>query len=109
MAYQRAGWHSGLTYSQVCAQCKTKVTYMDDKLDFRPWYADGFIYCPTCRTPLRHREEYAINRPDAVDMTMETAAEEETQSADAAVFCSGCGRAFQEGENFCPTCGKKRA
>ena len=102
MAYQRASWHSGLTYSQVCSQCKTKVTYMDDKLDFRPWYADGFVYCPTCRTPLRHKEEYAINRPNVVDMTASG------QPDGKAMYCSGCGRAFNDGENFCPNCGNKR-
>lgn len=117
MAFQRATWHSGLTYVQTCENCKTRVTYMDDKLDFRPWYADGFVYCPTCRTPLRHRETYAITAPNlSVDLTNpDQQAAPAPQSAPApaapagnAVFCSGCGRQFNDGENFCPTCGKKR-
>lgn len=115
MAFQRASWHSGLTYAQTCENCKTRVTYMDDKLDFRPWYADGFVYCPTCRTPLRHRETYAITAPNTtVDLTSpeQQAAPVQpvapAQPAGSAGFCSGCGRAFNDGENFCPTCGKKR-
>lgn len=107
MAYQRANWHSGLTYVQTCENCQTKVTYMDDKLGFRPWFADGFVYCPTCNKPLRHREEYAINRPTAVDLTAPAPAAPQVP-ASAAPFCSNCGRAFQEGENFCPQCGTKR-
>lgn len=108
MAFQRATWHSGLTYSQTCEKCNTQVTYMDDKLDFRPWYADGFIYCPTCNTPLRHNECYAINRPAAprvVDMTAPTAP---AQGDVLAAFCCKCGRAFAEGEKFCPNCGNRR-
>ena len=61
MAFQRALWHSGLTYQQICCNCHTLVRYMDDKLDFRPWYPDGFVYCPKCRNPLRHSETFAIN------------------------------------------------
>ena len=49
MGYKRAEWRSGLTYKQVCDQCNTLVVYQDDKLDFRPWYADGFVYCPVCK------------------------------------------------------------
>ena len=61
MAFKRAAWHSGLTYEQTCPQCKTVVKYKDTILDFRPWYADGFVYCPTCKKPLRHKEIYAID------------------------------------------------
>ena len=64
--FTRANWLSGLTYRQVCPLCKTVVIYMDDKLDFRPWYPDSFVYCPECTKPLRHNENYAIRpqRPD---------------------------------------------
>lgn len=113
MAFKRATWHSGLTYSQTCERCRTKVTYMDNILDFRPWYPDGFVYCPTCNTPLRHNENYAINRPAqqvSVDMTAAAPAAEvtPTQIGGTAAFCTGCGRAFAAGENFCPNCGTKR-
>ena len=53
MGYSRAEWRSGLTYEQVCDQCNNRVRYMDDKLDYRPWFADGFVYCPVCKKPLR--------------------------------------------------------
>ena len=61
MAFKRALWHSGLTYKLTCNKCQTVIQYTDDKLDFRPWYADGFVYCPKCRTPLRHNESFAID------------------------------------------------
>ena len=61
MGFKRAEWHSGLTYQQTCENCKTVLQYTDYSLDFRPWYADGFVYCPKCKTPLRHNENYAIN------------------------------------------------
>lgn len=127
MGYQRSTWHSGLTYQQTCENCNTQVTYMDNKLGFRPWYPDGFVYCPTCNTPLRHNENYAINRPQepkVVDITppvvhnVPAAAPAETPEpapAPAAAptgvadkFCTKCGRAFSGDENFCPACGNKR-
>jgi len=110
MAFQRATWHSGLTYEQTCRNCNTRVTYQDDKLDFRPWYADGFVYCPICNTPLRHNEGYAINRPAEpvhVDITGTEPIVTEAKPSDAK-FCTGCGREYQPGENFCPVCGRKR-
>ena len=64
MGYQRAGWHSGLTYHQECYECKTPVDYNDYQLGFRPWFADGFVYCPKCKTPLRHNEKYAVDAPE---------------------------------------------
>ena len=99
MGYRRATWHSGLTYAQTCPKCNTNVKYTDDKLGFRAWHADGFIYCPTCKTVLAHSEDYAIDKPaqpTTVDMTAKAA------------FCTGCGTPFKEGANFCTGCGKKR-
>ncbi len=104
MGYQRETWHSGLTYSQICENCNSKIQYMDDKLDFRPWYADGFIYCPTCNKPLRHSEDYAINKPEepvVVDITPGAL-------PSISAFCTGCGRPFGEGDQFCSACGKRR-
>ena len=96
MGYKRAEWHSGFTYRQTCAQCKTIVMYMDDKLDFRPWYPDGFVYCPKCDTPLRHNERYAIDAPSSVSAVNVNA-----------VFCTGCGKQLSVGDIFCSACGKK--
>ncbi len=61
MAYKRALWSSGLTYQQTCGKCNSVIRYMDNSLDYRPWYADGFVYCPNCKAVLRHYEYYAID------------------------------------------------
>lgn len=98
MSFQRATWHSGLTYQQTCRKCYTVVQYKDDILDFRPWYADGFVYCPKCHTPLRHNEAYAINRP-------QQPAPVKTELAN---FCPKCGKPFDAQDNFCVACGTKR-
>lgn len=109
MGYKRAEWHSGLTYSQVCENCNTEVTYTDHKLGFRPWYPDGFVYCPTCNTPLRHNEAYAINRPaEPVKVDISQPASAPAKPSGVAMFCTTCGKAFTGDENFCPKCGSKR-
>ena len=115
MAFKRAQWHSGLTYQQSCRECKTLVTYTDEILDFRPWFADGFVYCPKCNTPLRHSETYAINAPaapEAVDMTVEQPIEVqptvEVPAGEGAAFCAQCGKRFNAGDRFCAGCGTKR-
>lgn len=128
MAFKRSLWKSGLTYEQTCEMCKTKIRYQDDRLDFRPWYADGFIYCPTCKKPLRHRETYAITQPEKqneVDLTRTVdsavpAATTENPTAPAAApvksaapdslpaFCTKCGHKFLETDRFCPQCGNRR-
>ncbi len=97
--FKRAEWRSGLTYRQTCDQCRTVITYMDDKLDFRPWYPDGFVYCPNCQKPLRHSERYAINAPAPIV---------EGVSSPTAMFCSQCGAKFNETDRFCSQCGAKR-
>ena len=103
MAFQRAKWHSNLTYRQTCRECKTIVEYKDDVLDFRPWYADGFVYCPKCKTSLRHSETYAIDAP--ANANAETV---QRESGDKPSFCSNCGNRFGENDMFCGNCGKKR-
>ena len=103
MGYKRAEWHSGLTYRQTCQQCKATVEYTDMVLDFRPWYADGFVYCPRCNTPLRHHEQYAINSPYAAKTTGTP-----SDSAVNAKFCTQCGTPFGENDRFCTQCGTKR-
>ena len=104
MGFKRAEWHSGLTYRQTCQQCKAILEYTDHGLDFRPWYADGFVYCPRCRTPLRHKEEYAINNP-AAPVVAAPAPESGTPQAK---FCAQCGTPFEENARFCAQCGNKR-
>ena len=99
MAYQRAQWHSGLTYQQTCETCKNQVRYQDTALDFRPWYPDGYVDCPVCKNHLRHNENFAIDAPWK-------------QAASAGGFteayCSKCGNKFGEDHRFCVSCGAKR-
>ena len=111
MGYQRAKWRSGLTYRQTCELCNTTVQYQDDKLGFRPWFPDGFVYGPTCKKPLRHNEEYAIDGPRNSQVnTPETvsATDTSTTSRTRASFCTECGKAFGTNDNFCANCGSKR-
>ncbi len=112
MGYKRAEWHSGFTYKQTCHNCGTNVEYTDYDLGFRPWYADGFVYCPKCKTPLRHNENYAINNPNMVSVP-EVSVPDPVPAAPSAPaqgsgFCTGCGSPFGEGDCFCAKCGKKR-
>ena len=60
MSYQRALWHSGLTYRVYCAACGTFTVYTDYHLGYRAWFPDGFVYCAKCRRPTRHNENNAI-------------------------------------------------
>lgn len=84
----------------------------DDKLGFRPWYADGFVYCPNCNKPLRHHEEYAIDRPAVQkEMTVTVPADADRVAPPAAPkskFCHNCGAAFTGDQRFCMACGTKR-
>ncbi len=103
MAFQRALWRSGLTYQQTCRTCHTVVTYMDNILDFRPWYPDGFVYCPTCKNPLRHSEAYAINSVPQPTFDFTKPAE-----GGHFAFCTNCGNRFEVNDIFCGKCGSKR-
>ena len=133
MAFQRALWHSGLTYKQTCPKCHTVIQYTDEQLDFRPWYADGFVYCATCRSPLRHNEAYAVDEngnylrttspgngaapaapaapvaaPVAAAAPATSAAPEAPATAGAVAYCKNCGRQYIVGDaNFCNGCGNK--
>lgn len=102
MGYKRAEWRSGLTYKQICDQCKTLVVYQDDKLDFRPWYADGFVYCPVCKKPLRHNEKFAENN------NINPQPEENTNNTFTELFCSKCGKKYLDEDCYCSKCGNKR-
>ena len=106
MGFQRATWHSGYTYRQTCDQCNTVVQYMDDVLDFRPWFADGFVYCPNCKKPLRHNENYAIDAPVKAENRNST--QNSADNKPKANFCANCGKRFGENDRFCGACGMKR-
>ena len=95
--FKRANWHSGLTYRQTCPECNTTVTYKDDKLGFRPWFPDGFVYCPICQKPLRHNERYALDTRQNIEVDL-------TKSSRV---CANCGKVLSPEANFCPNCGNK--
>lgn len=125
MGYKRAEWHSGLTYQQTCENCKTVLQYTDYSLDFRPWYADGYVDCPKCKNHLRHDEKYALGNPELQPQVVETpvqeqpayAVEREEQvpaatpevPAGLPAFCTSCGNKFGPNDRFCAQCGAKRA
>ncbi len=106
--FKRATWHSGLTYKQTCDSCSSTVEYTDHSLDFRPWFADGFVYCPKCKKPLRHRESYAINE-EARPAPEHFVLHQNVPVNETSGFCTQCGKPLRPGDIFCPGCGTKRA
>ncbi|MBP5654535.1 MAG: hypothetical protein J6X33_03380 [Clostridiales bacterium] len=118
MSFQRAQWHSGLTYQQTCKNCGTKIRYTDESLDFRPWYADGFVVCPKCKANIRHSEAFAIN-PDGTPYnngTQPTIIAQNTPAPAPApagpvpgmMYCSNCGKQYNPAtDHFCSGCGNK--
>jgi len=105
MAYKRALWHSGLTYQQTCYHCRRVVTYTDYNLNFRPWYPDGFVYCPNCKGPLRHNEMYAING-DGTPLYPQATAPSNPRIVTS--NCPRCGKSYVPGaDSFCSGCGQK--
>ena len=47
-----------------CEYCYYEFDYHTYDLGHRAWYPHGFIYCPRCKKPIRHRLEYeVINNP----------------------------------------------
>lgn len=104
MTYSRERWHSGLIYRQTCSECNTTFSYDDYKLDYRPWFADGFVYCPKCRKPLRHNENFAIKEEKKADSKQENAIESKATNTK---FCQHCGTKIDKSAKFCPSCGEK--
>lgn len=128
MAFKRALWSSGYEYRATCPYCRTKFSYRDNQLDFRPWYPNGFVYCPKCRKPFRHNEIYAVDADGnpvyktqgdakaainvgyygATGMTPEQAQNYAQRAPDPnVVYCSKCGKAASKGDAFCSGCGNK--
>ncbi len=108
MSYQREQWHSGLTYQQICDNCKNTVNYTDHSLGFRPWYPDGYVDCPVCKSHLRHNENYAINAPTRSNIVIAENSNIQNVTSLKAEFCPRCGTKFGEGHLFCCKCGTKR-
>lgn len=123
MGFKRAEWHSGLVYRMECDQCRTVVEYMDDQLGFRPWFADGFVYCPNCKKPLRHSERNAITSSPApqtvvigeaqnaqyAQQSVVTEAAQPQGTVPERKFCFNCGAKLNPGALFCASCGTKQS
>ena len=111
MGFKRATWHSGLTYQVTCGGCGTAMRYTDYSLDFRPWFADGFVYCPHCKRPVRHSEHYAIDADGNYINPLPPKAQPAVSSQPAVrpdvFFCSKCGKQLNIGDKFCSGCGVK--
>lgn len=45
-----------------CSQCLTEFDYESEDLGFRAWYPHGFVYCPTCKRPIRHHPENNLKK-----------------------------------------------
>ncbi len=45
-----------------CEYCLTEFDYESEDLGFRVWYPKGFVYCPKCGRPLRHRPEENLKK-----------------------------------------------
>jgi len=46
---------SEVIYTMKCEYCGCEFEYQLEDLGYRPWYAHGFVYCPHCGRPLRHK------------------------------------------------------
>lgn len=110
MGYKRAQWHSGLTYRQVCVNCRNEMYYTDDSLGFRAWFPDGFVYCTRCRKPLRHSENFAIDAPvsdQPPQYSPPTSGPIPPSQAGHLRFCTSCGKQARPEDRFCSGCGTK--
>lgn len=48
------------TFHCRCEFCYYEFNYHTYDLGHRAWYPHGFVYCPRCQKPLRHRLEYEV-------------------------------------------------
>ena len=48
------------TFHCRCEYCYYEFNYHTYDLGYRAWYPHGFIYCPRCKKPIRHRLEFEV-------------------------------------------------
>ncbi len=48
------------TFRCRCEYCYFEFDYHVYDLGYRSWYKHGFVYCPRCAKPLRHRLEFEV-------------------------------------------------
>ena len=59
-------------YAVKCNYCGCEFEYQKEDLGYRPWYPSGFVYCPHCHRPLRHKKEYLVKKePEEETTTVE--------------------------------------
>ena len=131
MSFKRAYWTSGYTYLLQCPYCRTNIKYTDRSLDFRPWYPNGFVYCPGCRKPLRHNEIYAVDANGNPVYKTQQEADQAVyigyartaggqanhggyqtppgpEAANPVRYCAKCGHPYHPGmDHFCAGCGER--
>ena len=44
-------------FATKCEHCVCEFDYQREDLGYRLWFPKGFIYCPKCKHPIRHRLE----------------------------------------------------
>lgn len=95
------------SFRVTCEYCECKFVYNLSDLGYRPWYPHGFVYCPQCNKPLRHKLEYRIN-PDGktcMEGSSYTPMRDPSSTPHEKWVCS-CGT--ENDGNFCTVCGKPR-
>ncbi len=53
------------TFHCKCEYCYYEFDYHSYDLGHRAWYPHGFVYCPRCQRPLRHKLEYEVKEGSA--------------------------------------------
>ena len=48
------------TFHCRCEYCYYEFDYHTYDVGHRAWYPHGFVYCPRCQRPLRHKLEYEV-------------------------------------------------
>ena len=48
------------TFHCRCEYCYFEFDYHTYDLGHRTWYPQGFVYCPRCQKPQRHKLEYEV-------------------------------------------------
>lgn len=54
-------------FTTQCEQCGLVFDYQRTDLGFRAWYRDGFVECPRCQQPIRHRASENVFKIEEVN------------------------------------------
>lgn len=81
------------TFHCKCEYCYYEFDYHTYDLGHRAWYPHGFVYCPRCQRPLRHKLEYEVKTSDVPAVIPAPAP---AASADSEPAVSGTGTSAPE-------------